>query len=111
MTTQIGKISPRLEQMMDRNAMLRMVRAMLDGSGLVVRALRSGLVITNPHDRDKGRIYIEFKTGHVTWERAVQEHWGLLQGYEDDNSVGESSVDAQKILSTLCGSKRGDQEC
>jgi hypothetical protein len=107
MTTGTGKPSARLERMMDRGAALRMVRAMLDGSGLVVRALKSGLVITNPGDRDKGRIHIEFKTGHVTWERTVQEHWGLLQGYEDGNGDGESSVDVKKILSALGESKHG----
>jgi hypothetical protein len=61
MTTGTGKPSSRVERMMDRDAALRMVRAMLDGSGLVVRALKSGLVITNPHDRDKGRIHIDIR--------------------------------------------------
>jgi hypothetical protein len=39
----------------------------------------------------------------------VQEHWGLLQGYEDDNGDGggESSVDVKKILSALGESKHG----
>jgi hypothetical protein len=107
MTTNTSKPSPRLERMMDKNALQRMVIGMLDGSGLTVRALKYRLVITNPRDRDKGRIYIEFKTGHVTWERNIQDHWGLLQGYEEDsedsNSDGEHSVDAKKILGTLCG--------
>src|ERR1700734_4218117 len=107
MTTDISKPSPRLEHMMDKNALLRMVTGMLDGSGLTVRPLKNGLVITNPRARDKGRVHIEIKTGHVTWERTVQDHWGLLQGYEDDNGDGESYVDAKKILSILCKSKHG----
>jgi hypothetical protein len=84
-----------------------MVKAMLAGSGLTIRVLKNGLVIFNPRDRDKGRVYIEFATGHVTWERTVQDHWGLLQGYEDDNQDGATSVGADKILSALSGSNPG----
>jgi hypothetical protein len=78
-----------------------MVTAMLDGSGLTVRALKNGLVIINPRDRDMGRIHIEYATGHVTWERTVQDHWGLLQGFEDNGDGGESFVGADKILAAL----------
>lgn len=95
------QVGAALRQRMDKAAVRRMVTAMLDGSGLTVRALKSGLVITNPRDRDMDRIHIEYATGHVTWERTVQDHWGLLQGFTDSDNDSGPGVGAEKILAAL----------
>lgn len=94
-------VSAGLRHRIDKAAARRMVTAILDGSGLTVRALKNGLVIVNPQDRDMDRIYIEYATGHVTWERTIQDHWGLLQGFEDSGNDGGSFVGADKILAAL----------
>jgi anti-sigma regulatory factor (Ser/Thr protein kinase) len=93
--------SAKLRRLGDKVAAQRMVAAMLDGSGLTVKALKTELVIINPSDRDKGEVRIEYQTGHVTLKRVVREHWGLLQGYEDPNPDGAPSVGADKIIGTL----------
>jgi hypothetical protein len=56
------------------NALHAMMREMLAGSGLEIRQLKNELVISNPDNPDKGRIYINYITGEVSWKRPV---WGL----------------------------------
>jgi hypothetical protein len=95
------QVSAGLRRRMDKAAVRRMVTVMLDGSGLTVRALKNGLVITNPRDRGMGRIYVEYATGHVTWERTVQDHCGLLQGFTDSGDDDGPFVGADRILAAL----------
>jgi hypothetical protein len=54
-----------------RNRLHSVVRAMLAGSGLEIRDRRRGLAITNPGDRDRGRIYINYVTGEVSWQQST----------------------------------------
>src|ERR1700683_2792026 len=48
-----------------------LVREMLTGSGLEIRDRDRKLVISNPRDPDRGRIYINYITGEVSWQRPV----------------------------------------
>ncbi len=79
---------------------------MLAGSGLDIRDLDKELVISNPRDPDKGRIYINYTTGEVSWRRPVWDYLGYLKGYaqaiETDPDT-EPVTDAQTITRALCG--------
>jgi hypothetical protein len=97
--------SASLQRIIDKGQAARLVEAMFDGSELTIRKLKRDLVISNPADRDKGRIYLEYATGHVSWTRTVSEHWGLLQGYEDEDG-NPGRVGANQILTALCGPAR-----
>ena len=102
MTARIdGQPSPGLQRLSDRVSAQKMVKAMLDGADLHIKALKYELVITNPLDKDKGSVRIEYGTGHVTWRRVVRDHWGPLQGYADDEENSLPQVTADRILATL----------
>ncbi|HEY2575511.1 MAG TPA: hypothetical protein VGI74_04320 [Streptosporangiaceae bacterium] len=101
LTTNDEQISAGLNRRVDKVTTRRAVTVMLDGSGLAVQALKYELVVTNPHARSRGRIYIEYGTGHVTWAGAAQEHWGILQGYEYDDGGTGPLVSAEMILDAL----------
>lgn len=58
----------------------RLVTARLRGSGLAVRALAGGLAVSNPADRDAGRVHVAYADGYVCRERVVWDHWGYLAG-------------------------------
>jgi hypothetical protein len=96
--------SPALQRIIDKNAARRIVTAMLDGSGLKIRALKNEFVITNPRAPEKGEIRIEYASGDVSWKRTVWDHWGPLQGYQDEDNDDASFTGAGKILSALCES-------
>ncbi|HEY1916310.1 MAG TPA: hypothetical protein VGH27_12120 [Streptosporangiaceae bacterium] len=90
-----------------RNRLLRTVRAMLAGSGLDIRDREKGLVITNPADPDMGRIYINYLTGEVSWQRSLWTYFGHLKGYAQAPEA-DLVADAQTIIRTLCGGGSGD---
>jgi hypothetical protein len=89
-----------------RTTLHALVREMLTGSGLEIRDRDRKLVISNPRDPDRGRIYINYITGEVSWQRPVWTYFGHLQGYaqapEADPDT-EPVADAQAILRALCG--------
>jgi hypothetical protein len=89
-----------------RNRLLRTVRAMLASSGLHIRDRERELVISNPVDPDMGRIYINYLTGEVSWQRPLWTYFGHLKGYaqapEADPDT-EPVADAQTIIRALCG--------
>lgn len=101
MTTRTdGQPSPGLQLLSDRVAAQKLVRAMLDGADLGIKLLKYEMVITNPRDKDKGSVRIEYATGHVTWRRVMREYWGPLQGYaEDEDNLPQ--VTADRILAAL----------
>jgi hypothetical protein len=76
---------------------------LLAGSGLKIRELANGLVITNPADRDKGQIHVAYADSYVSWSRTVWDYLGNLQGYEDDPGDTGSGVGAEQILAALTG--------
>jgi hypothetical protein len=80
-----------------RDTAMRIVSAMLDGSGLHIRELDHELVITNPHDPDRGQVRVAFADGYVSWERVTWAYWGHLEGFDD----ADPKVDADKIISAL----------
>jgi hypothetical protein len=94
-----------LKRLIDKGQARRLVAAMLDGSGLSVREQKRELVIINPRDQEKGRVYVEYDTGHVSWQRTVLEHWGPLQGYTDEDN-NDGRVGAGQILNALHASTR-----
>ncbi len=93
------------------NALHAMMREMLAGSGLEIRQLKNELVISNPDNPDKGRIYINYITGEVSWKRPVWDYLGYLKGYaqapEADPDT-EPVADAQAIIRALCGADEAD---
>ena len=101
-----GPVSPRLRRLGDKVSAQKMVKTMLDGAGLEFRALKYELAIINPRARENGEIRVEYETGHVTWRRVVRDHWGPLQGYQDDSKL--PCVAAETILATLgAGTAKG----
>jgi hypothetical protein len=90
-----------------RTVLLGVVREMLAGRGLDIRDREKDVVVTNPRDPDKGRVYINHATGEASWMRPVWEYLGHLQGYaqapEADPDT-EPVADAAAILRALCGS-------
>ena len=94
-----GNVS--LQPTIDKGQTRRMVAAMVDGSGLKIRALKHDLVITNPDDPERGRIYVEYANGYVTWERMVYEYWGPLQGYTDEDNPTRAGIGSNRILEAL----------
>jgi hypothetical protein len=89
-----------------RNTLLTLVRNMLAGSGLDIRDRDKYLVISNSADPDQGRIYINYRTGEVSWQRPVWQFFGHLKGYasaaEADPDT-EPVADAQTIIRALTG--------
>jgi hypothetical protein len=63
LTTNDEQLSAVLSRWVDRVTTRRVVTAMLDGSGLAIGALKYELVVSNPHARGRGRIYIEYGCG------------------------------------------------
>jgi hypothetical protein len=102
MTTRTdGQPSGSLQRLSDKVSAQKLVKAMLDGADLDIKPLKYELVITNPRDKDKGSVRIEYATGHVTWRRVVRDHWGPLQGYTEDEENALPQVTAERILATL----------
>jgi hypothetical protein len=55
---------------------------------------------------DRGRIYINYLTGEVSWQRPVWTYYGYLKGYAqapEADPDSEPPADAQTILRALCG--------
>ncbi|HEY1919979.1 MAG TPA: hypothetical protein VGH27_30775 [Streptosporangiaceae bacterium] len=99
--TSTSSDDPAAEQLLKaKSALLRVVSRMLEGSGLQVRELKAGLVISNPRDPDAGQVHIAYADWHVSWERTVWHHWGHLEGF-DDVDDREARVSAEKIISAL----------
>jgi len=90
-----------LRRISDKTVARKRVKALLDGTGLRVRAMANELVVMNPHDPEKGRIYIEFADGSVSWERTAWSHLGHLQGYEDEVEDFGPCVGKSEILTAL----------
>src|ERR1700722_6118746 len=94
-----------------RTTLHALVRGMLAGSGVEIREREKELVISNPRDPDKGRIYINYTTGEVSWQRPVWEYFGRLQGYSQSPEADpdtEPTADVQTIIRALCG-RDGDE--
>jgi hypothetical protein len=97
-----GSVLPRS---IDRNSAERIVRATVHDAGLTVQALKNDLVITNPHDPEKGLVRVDYATGFVTWERPSQDFWGVLEGYQaEEPPEDESTVTLATIVATLTDS-------
>jgi hypothetical protein len=85
-----------------RGTLRRIVGELLRGSGLEIRELANHLVICNPRDPEKGRIYITYATGEVSHRLVSWDFLGTLHGYEpDDDPDREPSVGAATIITTL----------
>jgi hypothetical protein len=93
--------TPAIDRCQAMTALRRQVGEMLAGSGLRIREQARELVITNPQDPDKGRIYIDYAEGQVCWTRTIWDYWGALEGHGDDDG---SEVLAARIIATLTGS-------
>ena len=83
------------------------VAGMLEGSLLQIEERASELVITNPGDREAGAVHVAYADAYVCWERVAWEYWGHLEGREPDHDAPSASVDAEKIISTLGGTRSG----
>jgi hypothetical protein len=89
-----------------RSKLRAVTRSMLAGSGLEIRDLERALVVCNPRDPDKGRIYISYATGEVSLNRTSWDYFGYLRGYAralEADPDSEPVADAQTIISALCG--------
>jgi hypothetical protein len=61
-----------------RGRVKQLVAKVVDGTGLQVRELTSGLVITNPRDPERGQVHVAFADGYVCWERFTWDFWGTM---------------------------------
>ncbi|HEY1918454.1 MAG TPA: hypothetical protein VGH27_23005 [Streptosporangiaceae bacterium] len=93
-----------------RNRLLSAVQTMLAGSGLEIRARKRKLVIANPDDRDRGRIYINYVTGEMSWQQSTWNFLGHLKGYAQASETdvdAELVADAEAIIHALRGDGGG----
>jgi hypothetical protein len=88
-----------------KEALLRTVSAMLNGSGLEIRELSAGIAIRNPRDPDSGQIHIAYADWYVSWERTAWDYWGHLEGFDGDTGDRDALVSADKIISILASHK------
>jgi hypothetical protein len=98
-------VSTQLQRRIDKAAVERMTKAMLDGANLRFKLQARELVISNPDKPYNGEARINYTTGQVFLKRAVWEHWGLLQGFEYNDGGGGPFVGADKILCALFGER------
>jgi hypothetical protein len=70
-----------------RERVRQLVAKLVDGTGLRVRELAHGLVITNPRDPERGQVHVAFTDGYVSWERVAWEFWGTIEAMEDKPST------------------------
>jgi hypothetical protein len=70
------------------------VAELLAGTGLTIQERRYELVISNPHVPDRGRIYVDYQGGYVSWKRAAWDHWGQLPGFskEETHEVSRDQI-------------------
>jgi hypothetical protein len=85
-----------------RSHLHRAVATLLRGTGLEIRELANHLVIYNPRDPEKGRIYITYTTGEVSHRLVTWDYLGTLHTTEPDPDR-EPSVDTAQIIATLTG--------
>jgi hypothetical protein len=76
--------------------------AMLEGTGLHIEQRRLELIITNPHDSEKGQVCITLDDAYVTWERTETSYWGHLDGIPNHDQ-GTRTIPASKIVEALTG--------
>jgi hypothetical protein len=96
-----------------RTTLHALVREMLTGSGLEIRDRDRKLVISNPRDPDRGRIYINYITGEVSWQRPVWVYCGHLKGYDQPPEADPDSepiADARTIFCALGGRGADDED-
>ena len=89
-----------------RSRLRRTVGDLLAGSGLEIRELERELVISNPRDPQKGRVYITYASGEVSLRLTIWDYWGYLDGYgrplwADPDS--EPGIEASRIIDALGG--------
>lgn len=104
--TQVPDELPAVRLCQARNKLMAVARTLLAGSGLEIRDLERSLVICNPRDPDRGRIYISYVTGEVSLTRTLWDYFGYLQGCAsalEADPDSEPVADAQTIINALCG--------
>ncbi len=95
-----------LQALRARNNLVQAVRALLKGTGLEIRERERELVIRNPRDPDKGRVYITYATGEISLLRTVADYWGYLDGHGRPlwaDPETEPGIEAGQIIGTLGG--------
>ncbi|HEX4101803.1 MAG TPA: hypothetical protein VHY21_14900 [Pseudonocardiaceae bacterium] len=87
-----------------RSHLHRAVAALLRGSGLEIRELANHLVIFNPKDPEKGRIYITYTTGEASRRLVTWDYLGPLHTTDPDPDPDpEPAIDAAQIIAILTG--------
>jgi hypothetical protein len=82
----------------DEERVRRVVAEWVSGSRLHVQEEKHGLVVANPHARDRGRVHFDFDGGHVSHEHVVYQYWGTLDGTGDE---GTEQVTRKQLIRTL----------
>ncbi|HEY3732798.1 MAG TPA: hypothetical protein VGL63_02675 [Streptosporangiaceae bacterium] len=93
-----------LELLRARTALRAQMASMLAGHGLEIRDLARDIVITNPRDPEKGRVYVGCSDGEVSWKRTVWDHFGPLAGPDAEASPQDI---AGKIIAALAPGTQG----
>src|SRR5580700_10571506 len=70
-----------------RERVKQLVAKLVDGTGLEVRELTNGLVITNPRYPERGQVHVAFADGYVCWERVAWDFWGTIEGFGSGRST------------------------
>jgi hypothetical protein len=101
--TQPARDTDELRAFRDRNTLIRTVRTMLKGTGLDIRELANGLVISHPGHPERGRIYITYARGEVSHRRTIWDYLGYLDSSTSASPDAEPCVDIHTIISILNG--------
>jgi hypothetical protein len=87
-----------------RNELIRTLREQMKGKGLDTRELENDrLVISRPGHPDKGRIYINLRTGEVSHRRTIWDYLGHLDHHPHTSPTAEPHITAVTIIAALTG--------
>jgi hypothetical protein len=103
--TQTQGETDRFARFRARNALIRTVREQLKGKGLDTRELQNDeLVISCPGHPEKGRVYINLRTGEASHRRVLWDYLGYLPGY-GSSDADTPRIDTDTIVTTLTGAE------
>jgi hypothetical protein len=85
-----------------RNELIRTVRERLKGKGLDTRELENDrLVISSPRHPEKGRVYLNLRSGEVSHRRTIWDYLGHLDGHAGEHETPDSFVTVDTIIGLL----------
>jgi len=101
-------VSGGLLRRLDKVQAERMVKSMLDGSGLTVKPQKTELVISNRAEPENGQLRVAYASGEVVLRKTIWVYLGMLDGFEyDDGSLGHV-IGTDQIIRALCSGQKNE---